>query len=198
MAEATPHAALKGQRVQVAARPDWGVGIVLKVLSTTIGDAPQHRVTVQFAHGTRTLLVPPAVLSAPSDQPEKPQGWIDALGKDSLDHRLRQVDDEALRVLGGIRTRLAAVYPLYEFTDDPKSISLWARKQTGVGDPLSRWSRDELALAFTAFCNDRDAHLRNLAALLVNAEGREALESELISLEPEVAERVRSALRRVV
>jgi hypothetical protein len=199
MNELAIDATLVGRKVCVPARSDWGAGTVLKVLSTTVNGAAQQRVTVQFAHATRTLLVPPARLDWPQDEPQRAAaGWIGSIGGGSLDERLRRVPEEILQVLGGIRTRLAAVYPLYAFSDEPKSVQKWARLQTGVGDPLGQWSRDELSVAFEAYCSERDAHLRNLAALLVKAEGREALAGELAGLEREVRERVEGALRRVV
>lgn len=199
MAELTIDKSLVGKQVQVPARTDWGAGRVLKVLSTTVNGAEQHRVTVQFTHGTRTLIVPPARLDWPQVEAQRADaGWIGAIGNNSLDDRLRRVPDDILQVLGSLRQRLAAVYPLYRFTEDPKSIQKWARNQTAVGDPLTQWSQDELAAAFAAFGSERDAHLRNLAALLVKAEGREALTAEIDGLEEGISAAVLIALRRVV
>lgn len=192
-------AALVGKKVCVPARLDWGAGVVLRVATAMVQDAPQHRVVVQFPHATRTLLVPPARIDWPRDDPQRSDaGWIGTIGSNSLDDRLRRVSDDVLHVLGGIRARLAAVYPLFEVRDDEKGILAWARRQTGVGDPLTQWTRDELSDAFAAFCTERDAHLRGLAARLVLAEGKDALQAELAALEPDARARVEAALRRIV
>lgn len=198
MDELAIDATLVGQKVQIPARTDWGVGIVRKVASTSVAGVATHRVTIQFAHGTRLLIVPPARIALPQEEVQREKGWLDSISANSLDDRLRRVPDEILRVLGSTRQRLAAVYPLFRYTAEPKSIQTWARRQTGVGDPLSQWSRDELQIAFDAFVLERDAHLRGLAALLVKVEGRAALDEELAALDDDVRDGVMAALRRVV
>lgn len=190
---------LVGKKVQVPGRPDWGAGKVLKVLSTTSGGAPLHRVTVQFAHGTRTLVSPPAKLMAPQEETERAAvGWLESIGGRTVDDRLKCVPEDVLQVLGTLRQRLIAVFPLYRWTDDPKSLARWAMAQTHLADPLSHWSRDELSVAFAAFCSERDAHLRNLAALLRHTEGPEALQEALAELEPRELEAVKAALARPI
>lgn len=190
---------LVGRKVQVPGRPDWGAGTVLKVLSTTSAGAPLHRVTVQFPHGTRTLVVPPAKLTAPQDEQERQAvGWLESIGGRTVDDRLKRVPEDVVQVLGTLRQRLAAVFPLYRWTDEPKSLARWAMSQTHLADPLSHWSRDELSVAFAAFCSERDAHLRNLAALLRAAEGADALREALEALESPALEAVKAALARPI
>jgi hypothetical protein len=190
--------ALVGQKVQVPGRADWGVGVVQNVQTTHAGAAPQHRITVRFAHGTKALVSPPAKLISPVDEPQRQSGWLAALGDGALDARLRALPESITQVLGTIRQRLAAVLTAYAFDDEPGSLAKWARSQANVGDPLSHWSRDELGVAFAAFCSQRDAHLRGLCALLRIQEGHDAVGEWLSTLEPEVADRVRAALQRVI
>jgi len=185
--------------VAVAGKPEWGAGRVLKVLSTTVAGAAQHRVTIQFTHGTRTLVSPPARLIEPQVETErKPAGWIDSLAGATIDERLKRVPDDVLRVLGGIQSRLAAVYPLYDFRDDPHSLSKWARGQTGVADPLSHWTRDELTLAFAEFCRERDAHLRGLLAVLKQTEGPVAVQEAIAAVDEDRREAVLAAVARPI
>lgn len=190
--------ALVGQKVQVPGRADWGTGVVQNVQTTHAGGTVQHRITVRFAHGTKALLAPPAKLITPQDQPERQSGWLETLGDGTLDAQLRKLPESMVQVLGTIRQRLAAVVPAYAYDETPNRLARWARAQTNVADPLSHWSRDELFVALAAYCSERDAHLRGLCALLRMQEGADALNEWLLALEPEIAERVREALRRVI
>ena len=190
--------ALVGQKVQVPGRADWGVGVVQNVQTTNAAGTPQHRVTVRFAHGTKSLVSPPARLITPEDEPQRQSGWLEMLGEGSLDARLRQLPESMTQVLGTLPQRLAAILPAYSFDHEPKSLVKWARAQTNVGDPLSQWSRDELGIAFAAYCTERDAHLRGLCALLRMQEGSDAIGRWLVTLEPQIGQRVNDALRRII
>jgi hypothetical protein len=190
---------LIGRKVMNAGRTDWGVGLVQKVeRSGGSESAPVYRVTVQFTGARRTLLVPPARLIEPRDEEERQAGWLDTLAGRTIDDRLKRVSDDLLRALGTPRQKLDALVPLYEYDEEPKTLARWARTQTGVGDPLTKWSRDELTLAFASFCTDRDAALRMAAALFKQSQGLDALRDWLSALEEPLQERVRAALTRVV
>lgn len=186
-----------GRRVSVIGKPDWGIGVVRRVQTTTINGATQHRVSVQFNQGTKLLISPPARLTDPVDDPQRKEaGWIEQIGGGSLDSRLRQLPESAVQVLGTIQQRLDAVIPHYSRMEDGKDLIRWARRQTGVGDPLSQWSRDELEVAFASFCNERDAHLRNLCALLKKNGGDSALQEWLSQLDDDARPAVYTALRK--
>jgi hypothetical protein len=170
---------LVGTKVRNAARPEWGVGTVLRVQPTSRGDDVVHRVSIQFGTGYRTLWVPPARLISARPEPERQAGWLDGLGKTTLDDRLRKLPDEITQALGTPRERLTAVIPLYAVTADSRALLRWASSQTGIGDPLTHWTRDELLVALRGFCDERDAYLRNVAALLKRDEGPQALRDVL-------------------
>lgn len=190
---------LTGQAVQVVGKPDWGVGTVARVQSTTVQGEPLHRVTVDFpVVGRKTVVVPPARLIAPQTGPSREEGWLDRLAGRTLDDRLRKLPQEVLDEFGPPSQRLAAALPLFSYTDDAKSILKWARWRGNCADPLSVWSRDELAVAFAAFCEERDSHVRNLAALLQRGEGRDALLAWIEQVEPELRPRVLAALRKPI
>lgn len=190
--------ALVGRKVRNAARPDWGDGTVLRVQPTQVGGRPACRVSIQFAAGHRTVVVPPCRLVEPAADPQRAAGWLDSLAGRTVDDRLRSLPLEVVQHLGTPRQRLDAVLPWYRYDDGPASLVRWARALLGVPDPLSSFSRDELAAAFAHFCVERDAHLRNVAAILVRSESRDALHQWLAALEPPVAAAVRAALSRVV
>lgn len=185
--------ALVGRTVQVAARPEWGAGTVLRVQSTSAAGQPQHRVSIQFAVGHKQLLIPPGRLVAPSAEPERTPGWIDAVAGATVDDRLRRLPAEATQVLGTLAQRLAALAPYFGVGDDERSLMRWARAQTGVGDPLSRWTRDELSAALEQFRRHRDSYARELIANARAASGADAVDDALAALAPEVREQIRAA-----
>jgi len=189
---------LVGRTVTNVARPEWGPGQVLRVQLVSHAGQPTHRVSVQFAVGHRTLLVPPARLAAPTPEPQRTAGWLDTLGRRTSDDTLRALPPAAVDVLGSPRTRLAAALKLYEYEDTAAGRVHWARRQTGVADPLSHWNRDELEAAFAVFARERDAHCRMLAALVRQSEGPRALPAILAALAAAPRARVLEALRRVI
>lgn len=189
---------LVGQRVCNPARPEWGIGEVLRVQTTTVGGETQHRVSIQFPTGHRTLQVPPARLATPGGEPERQQGWLDQLAGNTLDDRLTKLPPVVTEFLGTHAQRLAVLARLYRYSDAPASLERWARDQTRAADPLSLWSRDELVVAFGKYCIERDAELRITAARLKATEGQGALEAALNSAPPELREGMLAALRRPI
>jgi hypothetical protein len=187
-----------GAMVVNAARPEWGVGTVLRVQSAEFQGKAAHRVSIQFAVGHKTLLVPPAKLAPPRGEPQREGGWLAVAGKSTLDDKLRSLPSEATEVLGTPRERLAAVVPLYAYHEDSPSLMRWAINQTGVADPLSHWSRDELLVAFRVFCTERDAHLRNVAATLKQKYGQEELLAALADVPDKLRPGVIEALARPI
>lgn len=189
---------LVGSDVQNATRPEWGVGKVLRVQKIHAGERPAHRVSIQFTTGHRVLLVPPARLIANQPEPERKAGWLEGMGKTTLDDRLRKLPEQLTDFLGSPHERLATVTPLYSVSADSRALLRWASSQTGVVDPLAHWSRDELLGALSDFCNERDAYLRNAAALLKLREGSQALEDALATLPSALRRPVLEALQRPI
>lgn len=191
---------LVGKSVQVPGRPEWGVGRVLRVEPHN-GSAPAARVTIQFPHGTRVMLVPPAVLAEPQQETAEaraPTGWLDSLAGKAPDDRLTKVPESILQVLGDPAARFAAVLPLFAYSAQPDSLLRWARSQARVADPLSHWSRDELTVAFGKFVLERDALLREIAARIRMSDGAAALSKLVKQLEEPVKTCVVEALRRIL
>lgn len=185
---------LVGREVRSAARPEWGVGKVLRVQRISGGDAPVFRVSVQFAVGHRTLVAPPAKLLHPEPEEQRESGWLESLGGTTLDDRLRALPESVTQFLGTPRDRIAIVAPLFAFRDDPGLLLRWARDQTGLTDPLEHWTRDELQLAFEQFCYRRDEFLRGAAAALARSAESCELDTLLTEFEPPIGEAIRRAL----
>lgn len=189
---------LLGATVRNPARPEWGDGRVVAIQPVAGSAPPAFRVTVQFHVGRKTMVVPPGRLIAPPDEQRAPAGWIDKLSGNTIDDRLQRLPDDVLRAFGTPRQRLDAVLPWYAFSEAPEDLLRWARKLTGMPDPLTHWSRDELTRAFETFTRERDAHLRSLAGLLRHTGGTEALADWRRSLPAEIADQVALALGRIL
>lgn len=192
--EITP--ALVGQRVRNPARPEWGVGTVLRVQTVSVGGQVRHRVSIQFDTGHRTLHVPPARLTAPAAAPERAAGWLERASGNDLDGRLRGLPAFVREFLGTPRQRLAMLAPLFACDAEPTALARWARQQTGVGDPLAHWTRDELLAAFGEFCARRDQLLRATAAELRRASGPEAVARVLGTIEQPLRQRMEQTLQQ--
>lgn len=189
---------LVGQSVINPARPEWGRGKVLRVQATHVGGKPAHRVSIQFDTGHRTLVVPPARITAPQPEQEREAGWLDTVAGRTIDDRLKSLPPSVTELLGTPQQQIAALVPHYAHDETPESLIKWARRQANVADPLSLWSRDELLIAFRAFAMERDTALRIAAAKLREREGPEALAQLLDDLPAPLAEALRTALRKPV
>lgn len=152
----TPGPELVGQKVCNAARLDWGVGQVLRVQK--MGEA--WRVSVQFHSGHRFLMVPPARLVRPQTEEQRSSDWLATAAGVTLDSRLTQLPEDIRFFLGLPLQKFVAMLPLYEPVDDPRALESWARRQTGISQPLSQWTRDELMQAHAQFCVQRDLVMR--------------------------------------
>jgi hypothetical protein len=197
MEELDPTLGHAGAKVRNVARPEWGVGTVVRVQPARVGGRPAQRVSVQFATGCRTLLVPPARLVVAGPEPGRATGWLDTVGRTTLDDKLRGLPESVTALLAP-RERLAALISLYAVTEEPGALLRWARVQTGVADPLAHWTRDELRVALRDFCRARDVCLRETAALLKRAAGLQALEEIVGAVPSALSQPVRAALRRPI
>ncbi|MGE3180571.1 MAG: DUF3553 domain-containing protein [Phycisphaerae bacterium] len=176
-----------GQKVQNAAKPEWGVGQVLRVQKVATG----WRVSVQFPSGHRHLLVPPGRLVAPQAEKTRSSAWLDEAAGETLDAKLTRLPEDIEFFLGTALGKLKAMLTLYEIEDDEKGLEKWARRQTGVGQPLTTWTRDELAERYAQFCATRDKIARETIIRI-----RKAGEiSELKAVLREATPRVINALR---
>ncbi len=58
--------------------------------------------------------------------------------------------------------KLRATLETYRFSRDPKALIDWAVMQTGLNDPLTKYTRSELEHAFPRFERERNEHLFQL------------------------------------
>lgn len=173
-------------------RPEWGRGVVQEASRITYRGAAAQRVAVQFANKGRVVIntaVAPLVAGEPSTNPTEPSatvstsnaststtmkntpasthtdaGWLNALEQR---HRrgpaaLAELPESLTDPFLGIRQRLENTLESFRFTDTPRGLIDWAVSQSGLDDPLSKYTRHELEEAFTRFARQRDQHLQTL------------------------------------
>lgn len=177
----------KGEMVVHAAKPEWGAGEVLVAEPVVHEGKACQRLTIRFSRaGTKTistayadlrasegprLLQPPsepaALPSAAAARPAALNGdSVDPLAKAAIDanvsETLTRLPEAATDPFSSLRSRLAATLDLYKFTASGGSLLDWAAIQTGLADPLSRFSRHELEQWFQRFQVELDQHLKRL------------------------------------
>jgi hypothetical protein len=177
----------KGDTVVHAGKPEWGPGDVLAVEGATHEGKPVQRVTVRFARaGLKTLstafadlrpapggaravatsTVAPAPPSAPKTtfpavlpsniQPD-PDFVIDTTAE-----ALQKLPEAATDPFLPAVARLRATLAVYKYAESPAGLIDWAVTQTALRDPLAKYSRHDLEVAFERFRIAVDTHLRKL------------------------------------
>jgi hypothetical protein len=176
-----------GDRVVHGTRSEWGIGEVRSAERVTQEGKPCQRLTIRFERaGVKVLTTAFADLRPathiPTQEPEEP-ALVDAAAAD-LQARLVQLPEDAADPFRTRKSRLEFTLSLYRFNGAGGSLLDWAASQTGLKDPLSRFSRHELEHLFDRFRANLDAHLRKLAAEL-RKEDPAALASVVAAAGPE-------------
>jgi hypothetical protein len=166
-----------GDRVRHADRPDWGPGVVESskplVQDGTAGwqlvirFEQKGRVTVQTRYAR---IVPESRKSVDFTPPKGAQGvtigtggFAAALGAGIAEASvLIELPSEVNDLFAPVERRLAATLELFKYSAEARSLLEWASAQSGLTDPLSRFSRHELESAFAAYAKKRETHLRDL------------------------------------
>jgi hypothetical protein len=190
----------KGDCVVHATKPEWGSGEVLLAESFSHEGRPCQRLTIRFARaGTKTISTAFADLRPASDMPYLPQPKHDepdpiaqiAVGA-SVEELMTKLPDRATDPFTSLRQRLAATLDLYRFTDTGGMLLDWAAIQTGLKDPLSRFSRHELEQWFSRFRMEVDNHLRRLVKD-VRRQDPQAIDAAFATANPAAKQALRRA-----
>ncbi|RMD62195.1 MAG: DUF3553 domain-containing protein [Planctomycetota bacterium] len=163
-----------GDRVVHEDRPEWGVGRVLSVEPCSHNGAQGQRVRVRFSRGgLKTLTTPPAKLAPATQEGEgftdrlgSEGGWLEQISQKSPEEVFSALPEAATDPFASPEARLKATFDLYRFSPQGASLIDWAVAQSGLADPLSRYSRHELEAFFKRFERAREAHLTELLAQL--------------------------------
>lgn len=158
-----------GDKVIHADRAEWGVGVITATAPDHHEGKPCQRLTVRFDRaGVKNLSSALANLvyadQAPALTAREVQ-FDDPFSKSSASATrevMLAIPDTATDPFVTPRSRLQNTLKLYRFTDQPGMIIEWAAAQSGLKDPLSKFSRHEIEDYFKRWCQLRDDQLRRV------------------------------------
>lgn len=206
-----------GDSVRHVKRPEWGVGSVIKTEDTALAGEPLQRITVKFPNAGLKRLVSAhallqrvekkaaAALDAGLDASSTPDelsdrlafwdrmsgDWLSPLARRKIQEFMTSLPEELRDPFNSLRKRLVATLNLYRFDRSGRGLVDWAVAQSGLSDPLTRFSRQELEQYFERWARERDQHLERL---MQQARQEPAMVREVIGTAPPAA---RNILRRV-
>ncbi len=195
-----------GDRVRHTKRPEWGIGSIVKTEHLSVNGQDAQRVAVRFPNaGLKTISTAHAELevmtdaiAGPPDVDEHPlAGWDKMSESDWLGEVAQRKVHEAMVSLSeavrdpfnSLSHRLRACLDLFRFDRTGASLLDWAVAQSGLDDPLSRFTRHELEVFFDQWAGNRTEHLQ---LLLGQARGdRQLVEKLVAAANPAARESVR-------
>ncbi len=157
-----------GDKVRHAGKPEWGIGSVVAADGALQDGSRCQRLTVRFERaGSKTLSTAFADIrdadeffTAPDHVPDDPM--LAAHDEATVKEALAKVPEPATDPFTTLRKRLQATLDLYKYGESAAGLLDWAARQTGLKDPLSRFSRHELEQIHQRFVANVDQHLRRL------------------------------------
>jgi len=169
-----------GDRVRHSTRPEWGIGSVVRVEELPMNGTTTQRLQVRFPGvGVKTLAAGHAPLervtveSEPVDTAESESkvrlwdkvgetDWLAGVTQKKIEQTMISLPPEASDPFRDIGHRLRFTVRLFRFDRTGRGLVDWAVAQTGLDDPLSRFTRHELEQFFDRWAFERDAHLARL------------------------------------
>ncbi len=157
-----------GDKVRHVGKPEWGVGSVVAADGSLQDGSPCQRLTVRFDRaGSKTLSTAFADIRDADEFFNAPEHISDdpilkAHDEANVREALIKVPEPATDPFSSLRKRLLATLDLYRYGESPAGLLDWAARQTGLKDPLSRYSRHELEQIYQRFVANVDQHLRRL------------------------------------
>jgi len=177
-------------------KPEWGQGVIVKATNIQHQGRPAQRLIVDFVnHGRVTINTAVAPLlpkekqlamsatrtSGSHNTGSSNGGWLATLERSTGGNDvLTRLPDRLSDPFESTKNRLIATLDTYRFTTEARSLLDWAIGQTGLDDPLARYTRHDLELAFPRFARDRDLHLKQLVQT-IKRQGRMDLLQEVLN-----------------
>ncbi len=178
----------RGDVVVHTGRPQWGDGVVDSVVNIVHEGKAAQRLVVKFANEGRVTLnsaVAPLVSkdaviamnhhSTPRFSPSSSSSatprtgasasagngdWLSAFEK--KEHELHRLPDALNDPFMSLVERIEATLETYQYSKDSRMLIEWAIRQTGLNDPMTKYTRHELEVGFDRYARDRDVALRDL------------------------------------
>lgn len=205
-----------GDRVKHRQRPEWGLGTVTKAEDMAANGKVAQRLSIRFpGAGLKVLNTGIAELDAVSKEDakeiatngvsrsrreimessgEEEPHWLAPVQEQQLEQKLLSIPEDARDRFNSVKSRLRVTFDLYRFDRSGKGLMDWAVAQTGLEDPLSKFTRHELEMKFDRWTAMRDDHLKSL---LSDEECNDAIVRELLAAAPaKASEAVRRASAR--
>lgn len=166
-----------GDRVRHVKRPEWGIGAVMKAEDVADDGQPCQRLSIRFPNaGVKTLSTLQAELEpAPEngevggDEPSVAEWgeidkseWLGPLAQRKIEEAMIRLPKEARDPFVSLVERLRFAVNLYRFDRSGRGLMDWAVAQSGLDDPLSKFTRHELEHLFDRWASEREAHLGRL------------------------------------
>ena len=165
----------QGDVVTHPSRPEWGRGVIKSAQAITHQGTAAQRLNVEFANRGRVVINTAIAPLAPMKGLKKSMsssmtaggGWLDQLERSRTNsHELWDLPEALTDVFSSDLQRLAATLESYKFTTEPRPLIDWAVMQTGMNDPLTKYTRHDLEQAFARFARNRDQHLKDMVRTL--------------------------------
>jgi hypothetical protein len=201
-----------GDRVIHAGKPEWGEAVVTGTANVTHEGQPAQRLTLRFERAGLKNLVTALADIRPADQKDVPAGhaeeapaagavrqnasWLDELSAGDLAQRMATLPGSTTDPFATLEERLRATMALYRFKETGGSLLDWAATQTGLADPLSRFSRQELEEYFLRYATERAKRFKGLLleAKRVDPSLYQRIEREAM---PKMTDHDKQLLRRI-
>jgi hypothetical protein len=206
----------RGDQVTHPRRPEWGIGLVDQAVKIEHHGQSAQRLVVSFANQGRVTIntaiaklvlkgrkTPEVTNAAPPPMPapratRDDGGWLGNLAKQNnprAEQELWVLPESMRDPFVSDSTRLRAILDSFRFNNDPRSLLDWAISQTGLRDPLSKYTRHELEEGYIRFVREREQHLFQLVQQLKKQGGAAILEGLWSELHNRAA---RQALRKAM
>lgn len=169
-----------GDRVRLQRRPEWGIGSVVKVESAMLNGTRTHSVSVRFANqGLKVLNTAVAEIELVSHEHDEAladakahpmvqwqkiseSDWLAPIAQRKIKEVMIALPQTVLDPFCSIKRRLKQILDLFRFERTGGSLIEWAIAQSGLDDPLSRFTRQELEVHFDRWTTCRQNHLVKL------------------------------------
>ncbi|MCI0631964.1 MAG: DUF3553 domain-containing protein [Phycisphaerales bacterium] len=199
-----------GDRVRHAGRPEWGIGTITKVESLPMNGQASQRVSIRFPNaGVKTLVTGQghSLLQRADEahdplgdgQPQsvkawdkmKDSGWLAPMAKRKVEEAMITLPMEVRDPFNSLQKRLTLTMGLYRFDRSGRGVIDWAVAQTGLDDPLTRFTRHELEQKFDRWSFERDQHLAKLIHEIRNSGELAIIQAAMKSAPPAAQDVVR-------
>lgn len=164
-----------GERVRHPKRPEWGLGSIQRIEVLTVGAKRDQRLWIRFDNaGLKMILASVADLERTATlngtgehtlvarELAGETGWLAEISKRKPEEAMTALPPQAADPFIPAARRLEFVLGLYRFDASSARLVDWAVAQSGIGDPLTRFTRHELERFFSDWALERDAQLARL------------------------------------